>query len=84
MSKRGMSEREKKSFMVWSDPGICGGEPMMWGSGARVVDLLDRIDAGDSVTEVADDFVVARPSLELLVEFRALLSTQPTPSTDKK
>lgn len=66
-----MSERTLK---VMSHPGIQGGDPVLWGSqGTRVLDLLDRIDAGDSIEEVAKDFNCDQGSLELLVELRDVL-----------
>jgi uncharacterized protein (DUF433 family) len=64
----------RRDISIWSFPDVHGGEPVLWGTlGARVVDLLDRIDAGDSIEEVAKDFLVDGESLELLVELRAAL-----------
>lgn len=65
---------EKRSLSIWSEPRVQGGEPMVWGSGARVIDLLDRVDAGDPPAEVADDFMLALPSLELLLDLRTALA----------
>lgn len=62
-----------RSLHITARPGIAGGEPCISLSGTRVVDLLDRIDAGDSVEEVARDFSCDPGSLELLVELRAAL-----------
>jgi uncharacterized protein (DUF433 family) len=69
----------RRSFIVWSEPGVHGGVPMVWGTGARVIDLLDRIDAGDSIEDVAKDFTFDEANLELLVALRdAIAPTQPT------
>jgi uncharacterized protein (DUF433 family) len=68
-----------RQITVMSSPGIHGGEPVLWGTcGARVIDLLDRIDAGDSIEDVAKDFTFEEANLELLVALRdTLVSTQP-------
>lgn len=58
---------------ITSRPGVAGGEPCIALKGVRVTDLLDRIDAGDSIEEVAKDFGCDRGSLELLVELRSIL-----------
>jgi uncharacterized protein (DUF433 family) len=64
----------KRELTIWSDPRVSGGQPHMWGALAPVRDLLDRIDAGDSVALVAEDFSCPVESLELLVELREVLS----------
>lgn len=68
-----------RSISIMSSPRIHGGDPVLWGTcGARVTDLLDRIDAGDSVEYVAKDFTIDEANLELLVALRdTLVSTQP-------
>lgn len=59
---------------IIADPNIAGGAPVVWGTlGTRATDLLDRIDAGDPVEEVAEDFSCDPGSLELLVEMREVL-----------
>lgn len=51
---------------------------MLWGTLASVTDLLDRIDAGDRLEQVAKDFTFDEANLELLVALRdTLVSTQP-------
>jgi uncharacterized protein (DUF433 family) len=51
---------------------------MLWGTGARVTDLLNRIDAGESIEAVAKDFTFDEANLELLVALRDVLApTQP-------
>jgi uncharacterized protein (DUF433 family) len=68
-----------RQITVMSSPGVQGGAPVLWGTcGARVIDLLDRIDAGDSIEDVAKDFTFDEANLELLVALRdTLVSTQP-------
>lgn len=68
-----------RSISIMSMPPIHGGEPVLWGAcGTRVIDLLDRIDAGDSIEYVAKDFTIDEANLELLVELRDTLApTQP-------
>ncbi len=68
-----------RQISIMSSPEVHGGEPVLWGtSGARVIDLLDRMDAGDSIEEVAKDFVFDPANLELLVALRdSLASTGP-------
>jgi uncharacterized protein (DUF433 family) len=66
-----------RHLTILSDPKIAGGEPLLFGTlGTRVVDLLDCIDAGDSVEEVAKDFSCDPGSLELLVELREVLKPE--------
>ena len=61
---------------IASHPNVNGGAPSF--RGIRLIDLLDRVDAGDSTAEVAEDFGVEARSLELLVELRdAIAPTQP-------
>lgn len=69
----------RREILIWSFPDVHGGEPVLWGTcGARVIDLLDRIDAGDSIEEVAKDFLFDEANLELLVALRdAIVPTQP-------
>lgn len=69
----------RREISIWSFPDVHGGEPVLWGTcGARVIDLLDRIDAGDSIEEVAKDFLFDEANLELLVALRdAICPTQP-------
>jgi len=60
-----------RSLKIVTYPRVSGGEPVVWGtSGTRVTALLNRIDAGDSIEEVAKDFGCDRGALELLVELR--------------
>ncbi len=65
-----MTTQPGRYLHITSRPGIAGGEPCFSLKGTRVVDLLDRIDAGDSIKEVAKDFSVETESLELLLELR--------------
>lgn len=59
---------------LYSAPDVSGGEPVLSGTlGTRITDLLDRIDAGDPIEEVAKDFGCDRGSLELLVELREVV-----------
>jgi uncharacterized protein (DUF433 family) len=69
----------RREISIWSFPDVHGGEPVLWGTcGDRVIDLLDRIDAGDSIEEVANDFLFDEANLELLVALRdAIAPTQP-------
>jgi uncharacterized protein (DUF433 family) len=60
-----------RALWIASRPSIAGGAPLL--NETRVIDLLDRIDAGDSVEEVAEDFSVYVDSLELLIQLRDLL-----------
>lgn len=68
-----------RSISIMSSPTIHGGDPVLWGTcGARVTDLLARIDAGDSLEYVAKDFTINESNLELLVALRdAIVPTQP-------
>jgi len=69
---------------VYSDPQVAGGEPVLIGTlGTRVTDLLDRIDAGDSIEDVAKDFSVEPSSLELLVELRDALTAPTQPAVQE-
>lgn len=69
----------RREILIWSFPDVHCGEPVLWGTcGARVIDLLDRIDAGDSIEDVAKDFTFDEANLELLVALRdTLRPTQP-------
>jgi uncharacterized protein (DUF433 family) len=62
-----------------SSPRVQGGAPVLWGTcGARVIDLLDRVDAGDSIEDVAKDFTFDEANLELLIALRdTFATTQP-------
>jgi uncharacterized protein (DUF433 family) len=68
---------EQRSITIWSAPGVQGAEPMLWGAGSRVIDLLDHIDAGDPVAEVAGDFLVEPEALQLLLDLRSVLQLHP-------
>ena len=49
-------------------PSICNDQPYLAeGVGIRVVDIVDRVRAGDSELEVAEDFSVRLESVRLLV-----------------
>jgi uncharacterized protein (DUF433 family) len=64
----------RREITVWSFPDVQGGDPVLWGTcGTRVVDLLDRINAGDSIEEVAKDFCCDEADLELLVSLADVL-----------
>jgi len=70
-----------RQITVMSSPKVHGGAPVLWGTcGARVVDLLDRIDAGDSIEEVAKDFTFDESNLELLVALRDSLKPDTLPN----
>lgn len=63
-----------RELPIYSSPAVCVGQPMVkQGVGVRVVDLLGRFDAGESIEHVARDFGVEPGSLELLVELREVL-----------
>lgn len=50
-------------------PSLCNDQPYLAeGAGVRVVDIVDRVRAGDSLGEVAEDFGVKLESVRLLVE----------------
>lgn len=66
-----------KHLHFYSSPKVSGGEPILGQAAAPVTALLDRIDAGDSVEEVAKDFSCDPGSLELLVELREALKFRP-------
>jgi uncharacterized protein (DUF433 family) len=46
------------------DPRVAFGLPLLVRGGARVEDLVDRFQAGDSVSEIATDFGVASAEVE--------------------
>jgi uncharacterized protein (DUF433 family) len=46
------------------DPGVAFGLPLLVHGGARVEDLVDRFQAGDSVAAIADDFDVPPEEVE--------------------
>jgi uncharacterized protein (DUF433 family) len=46
------------------DPNIAFGLPLVAHGGARVEDLVDRFQAGDSVAELAADFAVPKREVE--------------------
>lgn len=46
------------------DPTVAFGRPLVAHGGARVEDLVDRFQAGDSVAEIASDFRVPKPQVE--------------------
>lgn len=75
---------EKRTISIWAEPGVQGGEPMLWGAGCRVIDVLDRIDAGDSVEEVAQDFTVGPGTLRLLLDLRSVLQSHPASVSGSK
>lgn len=63
-----------RSLPIYSLPTVDGGAPQLaLSGGVPVTALLDRIDAGDSVEKVAQDFACDPGSLELLVELREVL-----------
>lgn len=76
--RRGRRVSDLRHLGIASHPNVNAGAPSF--SGIRVVDLLDRIDAGDSIPEVAEDFGVEAGSLELLVELRDSLESSPSPT----
>jgi uncharacterized protein (DUF433 family) len=50
-------------------PSLCHDQPYLAeGCGIRVVDIVDRVRAGDSAHEVARDFGVRPESVRLLME----------------
>lgn len=59
---------ERKIVVV--DPRKAFGQPIFKASGARLVDVLDRWNAGDHPTAIADDFAV--PEADVLDVLRAL------------
>lgn len=44
------------SHRVTSDPGVCGGRPVIAGTRMRVADILDMLAGGASAEEIAADF----------------------------
>ena len=46
------------------DPGVAFGLPILTDGGARVEDLVDRFLAGDTITDIADDFAVPIAQVE--------------------
>ena len=46
------------------DPEVAFGLPLVVKGGARVEDLVDRFQAGDSVNEIASDFRVPEAQVE--------------------
>jgi len=64
---------------IVSRPGVAGGAPMvLQGVGVRVVDLVGRVRAGESVEAVATDFNVDADSVSLLVDVADALTQQPS------
>lgn len=59
---------ENRSLWIVSRPAVAGGAPLL--DGVRIVDLLDRIDAGDQLEFVAEDFNVEPDALSLLLQLR--------------
>ena len=51
--------------LIHCDPKVAFGEPMV--RGARIVDLVDRVAAGDSITDTAEDFGVPVDELVLVL-----------------
>lgn len=50
-------------------PSICHGQPYLAeGAGVRIIDIVDRVRAGDSALDVANDFGVRPGSVRLLIE----------------
>jgi uncharacterized protein (DUF433 family) len=49
------------------DPKIAFGLPLVVHGGARVEDLIDRFNAGDSIADIADDFGVPHEEVEDVV-----------------
>ena len=54
---------------IASDPGICGGRPVVAGTRLRVSDVLDALASGASETELLADFPYLTPAA-----FRACLA----------
>jgi uncharacterized protein (DUF433 family) len=62
------------SIAIYSDPAIRGGEVLMReGVGIPIKDLLSRLDAGDQLEFVAEDFNVEPDALSLLLDLRKQL-----------
>lgn len=56
-------------------PSLCNDQPYLAeGMGIRVVDIVDRVRAGDSALEVAKDFGVKLESVRLLAEVAEALA----------
>lgn len=53
-----------RSAGVIVDPNVAFGLPLVAHGGARVEDLIDRFQAGDSVSDIADDFGVPAEEVE--------------------
>jgi len=63
------------SAQVVVDPKVAFGLPFVVHGGARVEDLVDRFQAGDSVAEIATDFSVPSDEVEDVIR----LATRPQP-----
>jgi len=56
-------------------PSLCNDQPYLAeGAGVRVVDIVDRVRAGDSEMDVANDFGVKLESVRLLIEVAKAVS----------
>lgn len=71
----------RREISIWSFPDVHGGEPVTRAPQVpQRIDVLDRIDAGDSVEEVAKDFTFDEANLELLVALRDSLKPDTLPN----
>jgi len=64
--------------LIHCDPKVAFGEPML--RGARIVDLVDRVAAGDSVAATAEDFGV--PLDEVLLVLRVIDGAPDEPTAE--
>lgn len=63
------SREASEGIQIVSRPEIAGGQPLLAeGMGVRIVDLVGRVAAGDSIADVAHDFDVPAKSVQLLAE----------------
>jgi uncharacterized protein (DUF433 family) len=51
------------------DPSICGGRPIVTGTGIRTEILFSRFKAGESVVEIAADYMLRPSQIEDAIRF---------------
>lgn len=57
---------------VTQDPNICQGRPIVTGTGIRTEILFSRFRAGESITEIAADYMLRPSQIEDAIRYEIL------------
>jgi uncharacterized protein (DUF433 family) len=54
---------------ITSDPNICGGRPVVTGTGIRTEILFERFKAGESIIDIYADYMLRPSQIEDAIRF---------------